>query len=60
MKISPISIVHYPYFDHLRKAIFTKNEENGNVRVEEVSYPLYNKKGQLVNPIKGTSIDLEA
>ena len=61
MKINPISIVTWPRYDHIIKRIYEKNEETGAGRVIEERYPIYNNKGNLIEPTnQGSKIDLKA
>jgi hypothetical protein len=61
MKVNPISVVMWQRFDHMLKTVFTKNEQNGNVRMETESFPLYNNKGKMIEPAsQGSKVDLKA
>jgi hypothetical protein len=60
MKINPISVLTYVRWDHVYKAVFEKNEQNGNVKIAEERYPIYNNKGNLIEPTEqGSKIDLK-
>jgi hypothetical protein len=57
--INPISVVTYQLYDTIHKAVYEKNQANGNVTVKEEDFPLYNKKGQLVHS-KQSTLDIKA
>lgn len=61
MKISPISITTWLHYDHMVKRIYEKNAETGVVKIVEERYPIYNNKGNLVEPTnQGSKINLWA
>jgi hypothetical protein len=60
MKVNPVSVLTYVRWDHMYKAVFEKNEQNGNVKIEEQKFPLYNNKAEIVQSVqKGNKIDIK-
>jgi hypothetical protein len=47
MKVDPISVLTYLRWDHMHQAVYERTEHNGNIRVSEQKFPLYNKQGAI-------------
>lgn len=57
----PISVVTYQQYDTVYRQTHTKDVATGRVFVETVSFPLYNRLGEMVtHPIEaGSKVDIK-
>lgn len=57
----PISVVTYQQYDTVYRQTHTKDESTGRVFVETISFPMYNRLGEMVtHPIEpGSKIDIK-